>query len=146
MRTKTATRSGIGETKGRGAVWTAAAILALLTVAGCTPDGSAAANAAQGFHRSWSDSNWSAACSVVQSDIQEKITREQGTICENHLRTLRIPEPGSVIRSEIYGRNALVEFENDTVFLAEGENGWQITGAGCASSGEAPYNCEVGGK
>lgn len=147
MRSTTATRPRAGETRRPfRAMHTAAVALALLSVPGCAPDGTAAAAAAEEFHRSVADSNWSSACSLLQAATREKVAKEQDSTCEDRLRTLQLPEPGSVTRSEAYGRNALVEFEHDTVFLAAGEKGWRIMGAGCTSNGEAPYTCEVGGK
>jgi hypothetical protein len=83
---------------------------------------------------------------MLQADTRENTVKDQGTTCEDRLRTLQIPEPGPVTGSQMYGHSAFVEFENDTVFLAAGEDGWQITGAGCTPKGEAPYTCEVGGK
>jgi hypothetical protein len=123
-----------------------ATIAVLLAVAGCAPEGTAAADAAREFHQALSGSEWSAACSLLQSGTREKTAREQEGSCEDHLRNLRIQESGTVTRTEIYGRGAFVEFENDAVFLAAAEGGWKITAAGCTPNGDAPYTCEVGGK
>jgi hypothetical protein len=121
----------------------AAGIAALLALSGCAPDGTAPADAAQEFHQSLSGSDWSAACAVLQSDTREKTAQE--STCEDHLRNLQIQEPGTVTRTEIYGRAAFVEFEQDAVFLAAAEGGWKVTAAGCTPNGDAPYTCEVGG-
>ncbi|CCQ45131.1 hypothetical protein ARTSIC4J27_1064 [Pseudarthrobacter siccitolerans] len=122
-----------------------AGIAALLAVSGCAPDGTAPADAAQEFHQAMSSSDWSSACSMLESDTREKTAREQEGSCEDHLRNLQIQEPGTVARTETYGRGAFVEFENDAVFLAAAEGGWKITAAGCTPNGDAPYTCEVGG-
>jgi hypothetical protein len=123
-----------------------AGILALLALAGCVPEGSAAADAAQDFHEALAASSWSAACSLLQDDTREKVAEEQDSSCEDHVRSLDIQEPGEVNRTETYGRNAFVEFDNDTVFLTAVDSGWQVTAAGCTPNGDAPYTCEVGGK
>jgi hypothetical protein len=88
-----------------------------------------------------------AACSLLQPNTREETARsgESGT-CEAQLEKAQLPDPGNVVRTEVYGRDAFVEFENDTVFLAVSEGGWRVTGAGCSPRGEAPYTCEVGGK
>jgi hypothetical protein len=122
-----------------------AAIAVLLAVSGCAPEGTAAADAARGFHQALAGSEWSVACSMLQSGTREKTAREQGSTCEDHLRNLQIQEPGAVTRTEVYGRGAFVEFENDAVFLAAAEGGWKVTAAGCTPNGDAPYTCEVGG-
>jgi len=123
----------------------AAGIAALLALSGCAPDGTAPADAAQEFHQSLSGSDWSAACALLQSGTREKTAQEQESTCEDHLRNLQIQEPGTVTRTEIYGRAAFVEFEQDAVFLAAAEGGWKVTAAGCTPNGDAPYTCEVGG-
>ncbi|MGX1159936.1 hypothetical protein FBY31_1703 [Arthrobacter sp. SLBN-100] len=122
-----------------------AGIAALLAVSGCAPDGTAPADAAQEFHQDLAASDWSAACNMLQSDTREKTAQEQESTCEDHLRNLQIQEPGTLARTEIYGRGAFVEFENDAVFLAAAEGGWKVTAAGCTPNGDAPYTCEVGG-
>lgn len=143
---RTRTRSAVGPPVKPGTYLMAAAIAALMVLPGCAPEGTAAADAAREFHQALSGSEWSAACALLQSDTRDKTAREQESSCEDHLRNLRIPEPGTVTRTEIYGRAALVEFENDAVFLAAAEGGWKITAAGCTPNGDAPYTCEVGGK
>ena len=139
------TRSGVGPSMKPGMYLTVVAIAALLALTGCAPEGTAAADAAREFHQALSGSEWSAACSMLASDKREKTAREQESSCEDHLRNLQIQEPGTVTRTETYGRGAFVEFENDAVFLAAAEGGWKITAAGCTPNGDAPYTCEVGG-
>ena len=65
--------------------------------------------------------------------------------CEEHLASLGMPSGGAVLRTERYGRSALVVFDDDTMFLTVTGSGWQVTGAGCSARGELPYDCEVGG-
>jgi hypothetical protein len=122
-----------------------AGIAPMLALSGCAPDGAAPADTAEEFHQALSSSDWSSACSMLLSDTREKTAQEQESSCEDHLRNLQIQEPGTLTRTEIYGRGAFVEFENDAVFLAAAEGGWKITAAGCTPNGEAPYTCEVGG-
>lgn len=128
-------------------------LLALLVLsggvlAGCAPEGTAAAEAAEAFHRDVAGSDMAAACSLLQSKTREETARssDAGT-CESQLEKAQFTDPGKLLGTEQFGRNAFVEFENDTVFLAASDAGWKITGAGCTPSGEeAPYTCEVGGK
>jgi hypothetical protein len=129
-------------------------ILALLALSGCVlsgcaaADGTQAAEAAEAFHRDVASSNMTAACSLLQSETRKETARssDAGT-CESQLEKAKIPDPGQLLSTEQYGRDAFVEFEHDTVFLAQSKGGWQVTGAGCTPNGEeAPYTCEVGGK
>ena len=129
-------------------------ILALLALSGCVlsgcaaADGTQAAEAAEAFHQDLAGSNMTAACSLLQSETRKETARssDAGT-CESQLEKAKIPDPGKLLSTEQYGRDAFVEFEHDTVFLAQSEGGWRVTGAGCTPNGEeAPYTCEVGGK
>lgn len=128
-------------------------ILALLAVtgsvlSGCAATGTEAAAAAEAFHRDVASSDMGAACSMLQSETREEAARssDAGT-CESQLEKAKIPDAGKLLSTEQFGREAFVEFEHDTVFLAASNAGWRITGAGCTPQGEeAPYTCEVGGK
>jgi hypothetical protein len=116
-------------------------------LSGCAAEGTGAADAAEAFHRDIAGSDMTAACSLLQSKTREDTARssDAGT-CESQLKKAQVPEPGKLLSTEQFGRNAFVEFEHDTVFLAESDGGWRVTGAGCTPNGEeAPYTCEVGG-
>ncbi|TFV91620.1 hypothetical protein E4P40_05530 [Blastococcus sp. CT_GayMR20] len=52
---------------------------------------------------------------------------------------------GEVIAVEIWGGEAQVRFDGDTVFLTETSAGWRVVAAACQARGDAPYDCEVEG-
>ena len=56
-----------------------------------------------------------------------------------------IPDAGQVRRVEVYGKDAVVHLEKDTVFLARFDDGWRVTAAGCTPNGDRPYDCDVRG-
>lgn len=125
-------------------------LLALMggVLSGCAADGTEAAEAAKAFHRDVASSDMTAACSLLQSETRQEAARssDAGT-CESQLEKAKIPDAGKLLSTEQFGREAFVEFEHDTVFLAASNAGWRVTGAGCTPQGEeAPYTCEVGGK
>ena len=140
--------SGMAELRGSRLAVACAGLLSLLTLAGCASDRTAAAaGAAQEFYRAFIAGNVSEACSLLQAETREETARTGGAgSCENQLRGQQLPDAGKILHIDIYGRNALVKFENDTVFLTTSKDGWKITAAGCTPNGEAPYRCEVGGK
>lgn len=122
---------------------TAGLLLVLLAVPGCSPDSEGAARAAQDFKGALSAGDASTACSMLRPQVRDKAA--SGRTCEERLGSLQLPAGGAVLRTESYGRNAIVEFEDDTVFLAVAGSGWEVTGAGCTLRGESSYDCEVGG-
>jgi hypothetical protein len=124
-----------------------AGLMPLLALSACAPVGTAAAGAAQEFHQAVMAGHLSEACSLLQAETRKETARTGGPgSCENQLQGAHLPDAGKSLHTEIYGRNAVVEFEKDTVFLTASEAGWKITAAGCTPQGEAPYTCEVGGK
>ena len=55
-----------------------------------------------------------------------------------------LPLEGGEVRSvEVWGRDAQVRLDGDTLFLTETHAGWRIAAAACRPNGEAPYECEV---
>jgi hypothetical protein len=119
------------------------ALLAVLTVSGCAADSTGATSAAEDFRRAAADGDPSAGCAMLSPHTREEVAGEAR--CEDQLASLEIPSEGAAVRTERYGRNALVEFPDDTVFLTVSGSGWRVTGAGCRAQGDAPYECEVGG-
>lgn len=119
-------------------------MLALLSLVGCAPEGSGAEAAASSFREEIASGNTAVACSMLGQEALEKAGGE--TECEEQLESLDLGDSSTPVRTEIYGRNAIVEFDNDAVFLDSSGSGWKISGAGCTPQGEQPYDCEVGGK
>ncbi|MCU1517597.1 MAG: hypothetical protein JWQ75_2318 [Pseudarthrobacter sp.] len=120
------------------------ALLAVLAVSGCAADSAAATITAEDFRRAAADGDSSAECWMLSPHTREEVAG--GTRCEDQVTSLKIPSEGAAVRTERYGRNALVEFPDDTVFLTVSGSGWRVTGAGCRAQGDAPYECEVGGQ
>jgi hypothetical protein len=118
-------------------------VLVVLAVSGCAPDSAGATAAAQEFRRAAAAGDTSAACSMLSPKAREKAAAS-GT-CEDQLASLQLPTTGPDLRTARYGRNAMVEFEDDTVFLTASGSGWLVTGAGCMPRGDLPYDCDVGG-
>lgn len=131
----------------RAGLWSgmmkAVPLLVLLAVPGCAPDSAGAAGTAEDFKQAIAAGDMSVACSKLTPRLREKTAAK--STCEDQMGSLQLSAGGAVLRTHSYGRNALVEFENDAVFLAAAGSGWQVTGAGCTLRGDSSYDCEVGG-
>jgi hypothetical protein len=121
----------------------ASSLLAVLAVSGCAPDSAGAGAAAEDFRRAVAGGDTSTACSMLSPQTRQDVAKD--STCEEQLASLELSVDGADLQTERYGRNAMVEFEDDTVFLTVTGSGWQVTGAGCTPRGESPYECEVGG-
>ncbi|BCW06290.1 hypothetical protein NtRootA1_24280 [Arthrobacter sp. NtRootA1] len=123
-----------------------AASLLLLAGTGCAVDTSGATKVAEDFHRAVNTSDWAAACDLLQPTIRDKSKEKDGDDCQTHLASVHLRDPGEVVKTEGYGREALVQFERDAVFVAVSGSSWRVTAAGCTPREEIPYSCEVGGR
>ncbi|QZY20220.1 hypothetical protein [Streptomyces decoyicus] len=56
-----------------------------------------------------------------------------------------LPAAGAVQGVDVYGDQARVLLEQDTVFLAHFSTGWKLTAAGCRPRPQRPYQCEIKG-
>ncbi|WP_404385425.1 hypothetical protein LL946_05100 [Knoellia locipacati] len=60
--------------------------------------------------------------------------------------TARPSRPGEV-RIDVFGRDAMVRWVDQTLFLARFDDGWRVTAAGCQPRGkDLPYDCAVEGR
>lgn len=56
-------------------------------------------------------------------------------------------DPTSEPEVEVYGREAMVRWDGQTLFLSRFDDGWRVTAAGCESRGDdLPYDCTVEGR
>ncbi|MDT0212988.1 hypothetical protein Q9R29_03720 [Rothia sp. ARF10] len=47
---------------------------------------------------------------------------------------------------DVYGRDAMVRWGEQVIFLARFDDGWRVTAAGCEPTGkDLPYDCEMEG-
>lgn len=123
-----------------------AASLLLFAATGCAVDTTGATKVAEDFHRAVDASDWAAACDLLQPTVRDKSEEQDGDDCQTHLASLHLRASGEVVKTEAYGREALVQFERDNVFVAVSGSSWRVTAAGCTQREETPYSCEVGGR
>lgn len=48
---------------------------------------------------------------------------------------------------DVYGRDAMVQWADQTLFLARFDDGWRVVAAGCEARGkDLPYDCTIEGR
>lgn len=99
--------------------------------------------AAQAFEAAVTGKNGAAACQLLTERARQS-TESFGQHCPDQLTQLD-GNAGDVHDVEVWGDNAEISFERDTVFLARFPTGWLVRGAGCQSQGDQPYRCDVEG-
>jgi len=123
-----------------------AVVLALAT-AGCSdesPQSTAAGRSAQAF-TALLPSNSAAACDLLAPQTRQELEQSSGS-CSRGIADAQLPRAGKVVDVQVYGLDAMVRMEHDTMFLARFGKGWRITAAGCRPrEQDRPYSCEIKG-
>ena len=66
--------------------------------------------------------------------------------CAQGIKDANLPSAGRVISVDVYGQDAMVRLEHDTLFLARFGSGWRVTAAGCTpQEQDRPFSCELKG-
>jgi hypothetical protein len=122
-------------------------VAGLVAVAGCTgPGADQAAQAADSFQRLVGDEP-AKACDLLAPGTRDEVEKSSDKECPEALGDADLPDPSALTSVDVYGKDAIVRFADDTVFLARFPDGWRVTAAGCrpGSSDEKPYDCDVAG-
>ena len=87
----------------------------------------------------------SAACGLLAPDTREELEATSGP-CAQAIAKAGVPQPGPVLDVQVYGLDAMVRLEHDTMFLALFDRGWRVTAAGCTPQEQhRPYSCQIKG-
>ncbi len=125
---------------------TAATALVLLAVlCGCA--GASRGNveqAAQSFIEATASGNAAQACDRISPEAVRMLERTAKARCAQALRGLQLPGSSAVHGADVFGGNARVITDADTLFLSEYDDGWRVTAAGCQDLEESPYACLLG--
>ncbi|MEU4697903.1 hypothetical protein [Nonomuraea dietziae] len=83
-----------------------------------------------------------AACALLAARTAARLP-DRGQTCGQALNELRLTG-GPVLSVSLWGDEAQVRLNGDTLFLHRYDGGWRVRAAGCTSKGEnLPYDCEV---
>lgn len=119
-----------------------------LVVAGCSGAGSPSATAAGQVAAAFSvavHSEPASACGLLAPQTRQELEDNSGP-CARAIADADVPAAGRVLDAEVYGLDAMVRLEHDTVFLALFDTGWRVTAAGCTpQEPQRPYSCEIKG-
>lgn len=138
-------RTGLGV---RSRAWVVVALAAAPALAACSGTPSvqeaAAARVADAFLTAVA-AQPDSACALLAPGTRQEVEDTAGS-CAEGLDEVDAAGAGRVADVEVYGLDAIVRLENDTVFLAFFDNGWLVTAAGCTPEApERPFTCDVKG-
>lgn len=122
----------------------AAAVLSGCGASAAREDG--ALRTGRGFAAALAAGEYETACALLAPASKEQMVEDEEAPCGPALRSADVPPGGAALGVEVYGRQALVRMEDDTLFLSLFDHGWRVTAAGCEPrSGDVPYRCSVKG-
>jgi hypothetical protein len=126
----------------RGAVM-ATAIGALLLLSGCSSlQRSEVERVATSFEDQSGDPE--ARCDLLIATTRAAVEQQEQAACSEAIGDLPL-QGGEVREVQVWGDEAQVKLDGDTVFLAETTSGWRVSAAACTAREELPYDCEVEG-
>ncbi|MFF7213817.1 hypothetical protein ACFZAU_25305 [Streptomyces sp. NPDC008238] len=85
-------------------------------------------------------------CAALAPATREELEQSAKEPCLQAVTQSDVPAAGGVHAVDVYGGQARVVLEHDTVFLAHFPTGWKISAAGCTSQPGQPYQCEIKGR
>ncbi|CAL9650239.1 hypothetical protein SUDANB176_06600 [Streptomyces sp. enrichment culture] len=84
-------------------------------------------------------------CAALAPSTRQELEHTARSRCERAIGEQDLPRAGAVRSVDVYGGQARVVLEHDTVFLARFPEGWKVTAAGCRPRPGQPYQCEIKG-
>jgi hypothetical protein len=120
-----------------------AAVGALLLLTGCSSlQRSDVEHVATAFEDQSGDP--ASRCDLLLPTTRAALEDQEQASCAEALGDL--PLAGGTVREvQIWGGQAQVELDGDTVFLSETSSGWRVAAAACTPRADLPYDCEVEG-
>jgi hypothetical protein len=119
--------------------------LAAVLLSGCSQGTASPTGVAEDFSEALSGGDFAGACELLTPAAVSELESSSGQPCDAALESLGVPAGGAVVRVESWGRAAITEMEEDTVFLARTGETWAVRAAGCTPVTDAPYDCIVTG-
>ncbi|MGC0330673.1 hypothetical protein RKD23_003663 [Streptomyces sp. SAI-170] len=129
--------------------WRWAVLVALTAcLAGCATLGereTAASRAALRFADSVRQADGPRACAALAPETRQELEQSAESPCPEALLQEDLTYDGRVRSVQVYGQQARVVLDTDTLFLSRFPTGWRITAAGCEPRPQRPYQCQVKG-
>ncbi|MET9466113.1 hypothetical protein ABZY44_15210 [Streptomyces sp. NPDC006544] len=126
-----------------------AAVAVAAVLGGCgapAPRVEGARQAGLAFEQALADADYPRACALLAPQTRRQLEDDEHKPCGAVLPGEELPSgAGQVHGTQVYGRQALLSTQKDTLFLSQFDDGWKVVAAGCTPRGEQPYQCSLKG-
>ena len=120
-------------------------VLAAVCCGGCGDRGAdPPRTVAMAFEDALVSADGAAACGLLAPDTVKELEQSSGSACAEAVLEQGLPAAKAAEGAEAYGSMAQVRFAEDTVFLAELDDGWRVLAAGCTPAA-ARFDCTLQG-
>ncbi|MDX3235045.1 hypothetical protein PV392_04970 [Streptomyces sp. ME03-5709C] len=123
-----------------------ALVAAVSACGGLTERQDAVSTAAARFEQAWGEQRFGALCSALAPATRDELEQAAKQPCRTAISEEELTAAGEVRHVDVYGGQARVVLEHDTLFLAHFPSGWKISAAGCAPVPQQPYQCKIKGR
>ncbi|MWA08941.1 hypothetical protein [Streptomyces sp. BA2] len=135
--------------RGAGPVVLVAVLLASLSGCGSVQEREDSASAAVlRFQESLRTTDTTRGCAALAPGTRDELEQNAELPCPRALSDAGLPEAGTADEArvvDVYGRQARVVTNRDTLFLSSFPGGWKVTAAGCTERPAMPYQCLIKG-
>ncbi|MFJ6785754.1 hypothetical protein [Streptomyces yangpuensis] len=104
-----------------------------------------ARRAATAFEETLARADYNAACELLAPQTRQQLEQDSDKPCGPALADEKLPTADPVRTTQMYGRQALLQLDGDTLFLSQFDDGWKIVAAGCRPQPGKPYRCSLKG-
>jgi hypothetical protein len=125
----------------------AGVFLAFVLVGGCSArdsDTEAAVQVTARFYDAFVMQDGATACAVLAPETAHAVEKSASAPCATALFDEELPDPGAVMKTDVFGSEARVVLAHDTVFLSDFNGTWKVAAAGCSERPALPYDCQIG--
>lgn len=117
--------------------------LVVLLFAGCgaSPATGGVTRVAADFQRDVAAGDLAPACALLSAEVRSSF--DGG--CPAALKQAKVPGVTGAPTTSVYGKNGLVRWRGEAVFVSRFPEGWRVVAAGCTAQHDKPYQCSVSG-
>ena len=90
-----------------------------------------------------SSGRWASACALLAPTTRSELQQSAGKPCDQALREEEPPAVSGDPAVHVYGSQAQLKYDGETLFLSQYDGRWRIVAAACEPRSRRPHDCSV---